>query len=127
MSEALVALYAPYCQGMARHQDLERALGLLATGTLLGERRLRPSGSRRFRMAWRPGPSPLDLAGVALQFEDGPDLPTLDYSFELPSYRLVLWLMDWVAAGGDPNTPVDLPDSFWRWLILGLDPSAAAA
>jgi len=35
--------------------------------------------------------------------------------------------MDWVAAGGDPNTPVDLPDSFWRWLILGLDPAAAAA
>jgi len=122
-----VALYAPYCHGMARRQDLEGALALLASGTLLGERHLRPSGSRRFRMTWRPGPSPLDQAGVALQFEDGPDLPTLDYSFELPNYRLVLWLMDWVAGGGSPSNPVDLPDSFWRWLILGLDPAAVAA
>lgn len=127
MSKALVALYAPYCHGMARHQDLERALELLAVGSLRGERPLRPTGSRRFGMVWRPGPSPLDSSAVALQFEDGTDQPTLDYSFELPNYRLVLWLMDWVAAGGGPDHPVDLPDSFWRWMILGLDPAAVAA
>ena len=127
MSEALVALYAPYCQGMARSQDLRAALALLSACSLVGERPLRPSGARRFRLSWQPGPSPLDLATAALQFEDGPGLPTLDYSFELQNYRLVLWLMDWVAAGGSADRPVDLPDSFWRWLILGLDPAAVAA
>ena len=117
MSEALVALYAPYCQGMARSQDLRAALALLSACSLVGERPLRPSGARRFRLSWQPGPSPLDLATAALQFEDGPGLPTLDYSFELQNYRLVLWLMDWVAAGGSADRPVDLPDSFWLSLI----------
>ena len=127
MSEALVALYAPYCQGMARQADLERALNLLAVGALQGERQLRPSGSRRFNLSWRHANSPLDPSQASLRFEDAVAGEPLEYSFELPTYRLVLWLMDWVAAGGQTGGAVDLPDSFWRWLILGLDPAAAAA
>ena len=127
MSEALVALYAPYCQGTARRQHLQRALELLATGSLQGARQLRPTGARPFNLSWRAADSPLDPSAASLHFVDGPQLPAVDYSFELPTYRLVLWLMDWVAAGGSPSLPVDLPDSFWRWLILGLDPPAVAA
>jgi hypothetical protein len=127
MSEALVALYAPYCQGMARRQELQRALELLAVGSLQGERRLRPSGARRFRLSWSAVSSPLEQSTASLRFEDGPDLEPLEYSFELPTFRLVLWLMDWLAAGGGPTQSADLPDSFWRWLILGLDPAAVAA
>jgi len=127
MSEALVALYAPYCQGMARRQHLQRALELLATGSLQGERHLRPSGARPFSLSWRAADSPLDPSAASLRFAGGPDLAAQEYNFELPTYRLVLWLMDWVAAGGSPSLPVDLPDSFWRWLILGLDPAAVAA
>lgn len=127
MSEALVALYAPYCDGMARRQQLEQALTVLQAGSLIGERRLRPSGSRRFRFSWQAAASPLDRSPASLRFEDLPDQAPLDYSFELPTYRLVLWLMDWVAAGGGPGQPVDLSESFWRWLILGLDPAAVPA
>lgn len=127
MSEALVALYAPYCQGTARRQELQRALELLAAGSLQGERRLRPTGTRPFSLSWRAADSPLDLSAASLCFADLPDLAPQEYSFELPTYRLVLWLMDWVAAGGDSSQSADLPDSFWRWLILGLDPAAVAA
>ena len=127
MSEALVALYAPYCQGTTRRAELQRALDLMAAGTLQGMRSLRPSGARRFSLSWRAADSPLDFATAALQFEEAPGLPPQTYNFQLPTYRLVLWLMDWLAAGGAPGQPVDLPDSFWRWLILGLDPAAVAA
>jgi len=122
-----VALYAPYCQGMARRQELQRALELLAAGSLQGARPLRPAGARPFSLSWRAADSPLDLSAASLRFAGGPDLAPPEYNFELPTYRLVLWLMDWVAAGGGPAQPVDLPDSFWRWLILGLDPAAVAA
>lgn len=127
MSEALVALYAPYCQGTARRQELDRALSLLTVGHLEGQRQLRPTGSRRFHLSWRPADSPLDPATATLRFEGGNEPEPLEYAFELPTYRLVLWLMDWIAAGGGSAQPVDLPDSFWRWLILGLDPEAVAA
>jgi len=122
-----VALYAPYCEGVSRSRELQRALALLPAGSLVGERQLRPSGVRRFRLSWQPGPSPLDRAAVLLQFDHASDRPGVDYRFDLPNYRLVLWLMDWLDAGGSVDQPVDLPDQFWRWLILGLDPTAVAA
>lgn len=127
MSEALVALYAPYCQGTARRQELDRALTLMVQGRLEGQRQLRPSGTRRFHFSWRAADSPLEPTEANLRFDGGSDLDQLEYNFELPTYRLVLWLMDWIAAGGSEGQAVDLPDSFWRWLILGIDPEAVAA
>ena len=49
-----------------------------------------------------------------------------DYSFDIPTHRLVLWLMDGLAAADGDAGVVDLPDSFWHWLILGLEPEAQA-
>lgn len=126
MSAALVALYAPYCDGAARRGDLERALALLAAGALEGERRLQPDGARRFQLSWSAPASPLESCAASLCVDLGEPGDEQCYSFELPAYRLVLWLMDWIAAGG-PGQRGDLPDSFWRWLILGLDPAAVAA
>ena len=128
-------LYAPYCQGLRRRPELEAALALLAAGELEGARRLRPAGRRRFRMRWQAAISPLDLMAVRLCFEGPPGQPPLEYSFQVASHRLVLWLMDrriQVEAGDadanlEADAPVDLPESFWQWLILGVDPATAAA
>jgi len=125
MSQARVALFAPYCQGLTRQPDLERALELLSTGGLQGQRPLRPAGVRPFQLQWQPGASPLDPAQLRLQVDAAPDCPGAEYSFQLPTHRLVLWLMDALAsapAGG----PLDLPESFWFWLILGQPPTAEA-
>ena len=53
-----------------------------------------------------------------------PDQPTITYRFELLTHQLVDWLMDRSDSGGAGS---DLPDSFWRWLLTGADPSAADA
>ena len=127
MSAALVALFAPYCQGTTRRDALEQALDLLGQGALKGQRQLRPSGVRTFALRWRPGVAPLEPSEVALQVESGsPDVPVVDYSFSLPTYQLVLWLMDWAQSGG-AEAQADLPASFWQWLLLGLDPAAVRA
>lgn len=122
-----MALYAPYCQGAERPAELARALALLAAGSLEGARPLRPAGERPFRLSWRAAASPLDRSAARLQIAAAADQPGHEYSFELPTYQLVLWLMDWIAGGGGLDQRGDLPESFWRWLILGLDPAALAA
>jgi hypothetical protein len=119
MSAALVALFAPYCDGAQRPELLERALQQLAQGELQGARPLQPSGTRPFVLAWSGEASPLELSRCSLSF---PQLEEVSYSFELPAYRLVLWLMDWLAAGSG-----DLPQSFWHWLLLGVSPDGPAA
>lgn len=120
--ESALLLFAPYCQGSLRRSELEEALALLASGALQGARRLRPSGSRPFRMHWQPVQSPLAVTQVSLVFE-----PLPQYTFSVPSYRLVLWLMD-RRSSPDPDQPlVDLPECFWSWLILGDRDAAAAA
>ena len=126
MSQALVALFAPYCQGLTRGQHLERALALLATGELAGERRVRPQGGRPFSMRWQAAASPLEATPVNLRLADGRGDAVADYSFDIPTHRLVLWLMDGLAAADGAAGVVDLPDSFWHWLILGLEPEAQA-
>lgn len=125
MSQARVALFAPYCQGLTRRQDLERALELLSGGVLEGQRPLRPEGSRAFQLRWQAGASPLDPAQVYLRVAGVSKGPAAEYSFDLPTHRLVLWLMDALAAASD-GAALDLPGSFWVWLILGLPPEAEA-
>ena len=129
--ESALLLYAPYCQGSLRRPELEEALALLASGGLQGARRLRPSGSRPFRMHWQPVESPLAFTAVSLVFEPPPGAaaagPLLQYSFSVPSHRLVLWLMDRRSSPDPPQPLVDLPESFWSWLILGDRAAAVAA
>lgn len=125
MSQARVALFAPYCQGLTRQQDLERALELISAGGVDGQRALRPAGSRPFQLQWQAGASPLEPAQVMLRVAAAPEGSGAEYSFELPTHRLVLWLMDALAAA-PPGGALDLPESFWCWLILGLTPAAEA-
>ena len=124
MSAALVALFAPYYQGAADPSALEQGLQLLALGSLQGQRRLRPDGQRPFQLQWQPGVAPLEPAQVQLSVQGhGLEQPAL-YSFELPTHRLLHWLMAWQAAGGAFGELADLPEPFWQWLILGLDSQA---
>jgi len=127
MSAALVALFAPYCQGAADPVALERGLQLLAEGSLQGQRLLRPAGQRPFVLQWQPGVAPLEPAEVQLSVQSvGLEQPVL-YRFELPTHRLLQWLMAWQARGGAAGQPADLPEAFWQWLILGLDAQALQA
>lgn len=125
MSAALVALFAPYCQGADRPGQLEQALELLQRHQLQGLRRLRPAGERPFQLQWQAGVAPLEPAEVALEVSSGQaNAAPARYSFALPTHQLVRWLMDWLEAGGAAQQPADLPESFWQWLILGIDPTA---
>ncbi len=128
MSAALVALFAPYCEGANRAEQLEQALQLLADGALEGVRRLRPEGGHRFQLTWTAAPSPLELSACTLRF---PATPEVHYSFDLPTHHLVHWLMDWLAQGGaqagPDGHPADLPASFWQWLLVGAIPPTAPA
>lgn len=120
---ALAALYAPYCDGVNRAARLEQALDLLARGRTGGYRTLRPEGGHDFEFSWSAGQSPQDLSACILCF---PALPEVSYTFSLPTYLLVLWLMDLLEAQQGSSTPADLPESFWRWLLVGALPPAAA-
>ena len=120
---ALVALYAPYCDGVNRAARLEQALGLMARGRTSGRRALRPGGGHDFDFSWSAAGSPQELSSCILRF---PALPEVSYTFSLPTYLLVLWLMDLLEAPQGPGTPPDLPESFWRWLLVGALPPAAA-
>jgi len=128
MSAALVALYAPYCPSGRRAGLLEAALQLLPAGRLQGERRLRPQGCHRFALQWRPGVAPLEPAELQLQVSaPGEGAAPVEYRVQLPTHQLVRWLMEWIEAGGGPQQPADLPESFWQWLLLGREPNPGSA
>ena len=125
MSAALVALFAPYCQGTAHQARLEQALELLSRAELRGRRQLRPAGERPFVLRWQAGVAPREPAQLELQVETADLKDPATYQFSLPTAQLVIWLMDWLEAGGSAQQPADLPESFWQWLILGIEPTAA--
>ena len=104
----LVPLFAPYCGGMAKQSDLLQALGSLAQGSWQGARQLEGGRSHPYRLEWQGESAPLEMLRCQLLF---PALPELGYRFSLPAHQLVLWL---VQSEGD-----DLPQAFWRWLLLG--------
>lgn len=124
MSAALVALFAPYCHGAPGASLIDAALQLLALGQLEGQRCLRPQGERPFTLRWQPGVAPLELAQVQLEVRSAESSPAVHYRFELPTHQLLSWLIEWQAAAQGPGGSADLPESFWQWLILGLDPTA---
>jgi hypothetical protein len=98
--DALVALYAPYCEGDAQPQLLERALDKLLTRRINGSRRLKPDGSHPFELTWQPGESPQELSQCLLSF---PQIQAVTYNFSVPTAELVLWLMQILDYG--PATP----------------------
>lgn len=124
MSAALVALFAPYCQDEPGDVAIDAALQLLATGQLTGQRCLRPQGQRPFTLRWQPGLAPQELSQVELEVMGGQPDAAVHYRFELPTHQLVSWLIKWQAKATGTESSADLPESFWQWLILGLEPSA---
>lgn len=112
---AQVALYAPYCNGISREEVLDQALQLLNRGRVTGQRPLRFGQPHSFELRWQAGASPLERSKCDLSF---PGIPEVLYSFSVPTHQLVLWLMDLIQSRADGVEP-DLPENFWRWLLLG--------
>ena len=117
------ALFAPYCGGVNRESWLELALDLLPALRLRGRRQLRPAGSHPFELSWQPVEAPQEQVACSLTF---PATPGLGYSFTVPAHRLVSWLMDLLEAQALRGED-DLPQSFWRWLLLGEGPEPLAS
>ena len=114
------ALFAPYCGGLSRQADLQRALRLLAQKSLKGERPLQGGRVHRFTLRWQGARPPLELCSCQLCF---PDIQALTYTFDVSTHQLVDWLMDWPEFGGQG----DLPNRFWKWLLLGSEESVGDA
>jgi hypothetical protein len=112
---AQVALYAPYCSGISREEILDQALQLMAKGRVAGQRHLRFGEPHTFELRWQSGSSPLERSKCDLSF---PQIPEVLYSFNVPTHQLVLWLMDLIQTRGH-GVEQDLPENFWRWLLVG--------
>ena len=109
----LVPLFAPCCGGLVRLMPLEGALAILLAGDWNGKRQLQGGRSHVLRLSWSGEKAPQEILHCDLIF---PDLPEVQYSFELPCHQLVQWLMD--------REGEELPSSFWQWLLLGQPPLA---
>ena len=112
----LVPLFAPYCGGLGRRMPLEAALAILLAGDWAGKRLLQGGRSHMLRLSWSGETAPQEILHCDLIF---PELPEVQYSFELPCHQLVQWLMD--------REGEQLPASFWQWLLLGQPPLATEA
>ena len=107
---ALKPLFAPYCA--VDPSRLESALERLMAGRLEGCRPLHGTAGHPYLLSWSGGLAPLDTVRCELTF---PQQNGVHYAFALQAYHLLGWL-----ASLDPAAnPQDLPDQFWRWLILG--------
>ena len=104
----LVPLFAPYCGGIAQQSDLLKALGFLAQGSWQGVRQLEGGRTHPYHLEWHGESAPLEMLRCKLLF---PAMPELGYRFSLQAHQLVLWM---VQIEGE-----DLPQAFWRWLLLG--------
>ena len=112
---ALLALFAPYCGGLTREQDLRSALQTLLAGEFRGIRPREGMNGHAFQLSWGGGHAPLEIATCQLVL---PETTVQPYRFELVTHQLVLWLMD-CSIGKAGNQ--DLPDAFWTWLLSGTD------
>lgn len=112
--EPLVPLFAPYCGGVSYQSLLEPAVAQLLSGSWNGRRRIAEGRDHRFTLQWQGEPAPLEPLSCQLRF---PAFPQVDYTFSLPAYQLVSWLMQ---RQGD-----ELPLEFWRWLLMGEQPGTS--
>ena len=118
---ALLALFAPYCGGLAREQDLRFALQTLLAWEFRGIRPREGTQGHAFQLTWKGGHAPLEMASCQLVLTAS---RADSYRFELVTHQLVLGLMDGLAV--EPGK-ADLPDAFWVWLLVGTDPEAGEA
>jgi len=112
--EPQILLFAPYCGGLGYRHLLLPAVCQLHQGEWRGERLLADGRSHAFTLSWQGEPAPLEPHTCALLF---PQLPDFIYSFTIPGYELVYWLMQ--------RQDRQLPESFWRWLLTGEQPGRA--
>lgn len=105
----LAPLFAPYCGGVGREQQLITALEILVAGYLSGVRRLSDGGGHAFELQWSGEPAPLQTLQCQLLFPGQSE--EITYTFPLTCHQLVHWL---VESGGD-----GLPERFWPWLLQG--------
>lgn len=112
--EPQILLFAPYCGGVAYRHLLQSAVAQLHQGEWRGERLLADGRSHPFILSWQGEPAPLEPHACTLQF---PERPEIGYSFTIPAYELVYWLMQ--------REDGQLPPSFWRWLLTGEQPGGA--
>ena len=95
---ALLALFAPYCGGLAREQDLRSALHTLLAGKFQGIRPREGTDGHAFHLSWEGGHAPLENATCQLVL---PETTFQPYRFELVTHQLVLWLKD--RSIGEPG------------------------
>ena len=126
---ALLALFAPYCGGLAREDALHGALQLLQQQKFQGTRPVQGAAGHRFVLGWTGQRAPLETVACELTF---PDQPEVHYSFELSAHQLVSWLMERSTDGNEAGregamAAPDLPDAFWQWLLVGTEQDGGAA
>ena len=112
---AFLALFAPYCGGLTREQDLRSALQTLLAGEFQGVRPREGMDGHAFQLSWEGGPAPLEIATCQLVLAGTIVQPS---RFELVTHQLVVWFMD-CSIGEAGNR--DLLDAFWTWLLIGTD------
>ena len=100
---------------MAYQSLLGPAVAQLVEGEWSGRRAIAEGRDHRFTLRWQGEPAPLEVLSCEVRF---PAFPEVQYSFAIPAYQLVYWLMQ---RQGD-----ELPLSFWRWLFTGELPGATA-
>ena len=113
---AQIALFAPYCGGLARQAELKGALRILEAGSLEGTRPVQGTSGHAFQLTWSGGQAPLEIVACQLLF---PGHGWLTYRFEAVTHQLVMWLMD--VPSEEAPEGCDLPDGFWQWLLVGGD------
>ena len=113
MSDAAqLVLFAPYCGGVSREQDLSTALQILGRGELQGRRPVAGRDGYSYELRWSGVAAPLESLNCQLRF---PGHPEGDVDFVVLTHQLVAWLMD---CSHQQRSEPDLPDGFWQWLLM---------
>ena len=113
MSDAAqLVLFAPYCGGVSREQDLAAALQILHRGELEGRRPVAGMDGYPYELRWNGVAAPLERLECELRF---PGHTEGDVDFSLVTHQLVAWLMD---RSHPQRSEPDLPDGFWQWLLI---------
>ena len=109
---AQLVLFAPYCGGISREQDLSSALQILGHGEWQGRRPVAGRDGYAYQLSWNGVAAPMERLDCRLRF---PGHPEGDVDFAVTTHQLVAWLMDRSPLQSSES---DLPDGFWHWLLL---------
>ena len=92
MSDAAqLVLFAPYCGGVSREQDLSAALQILGLGALQGRRPVAGSDGHPYELRWNGVAAPMERLDCQFRF---PGHPEGDLDFSVTTHQLVVWMMD---------------------------------